>query len=129
VPIGLLTGAVVGLFVSHKARTWLLRYRLWRLRAVGVGVTAMVRELDSRWFSSPHGGSVTVYVAHVYWRDPVTGTRWEGARRYRFWNRGSRQMEAACARGTQVRLYYPANRPARFVIDIPFAPTMADLLS
>jgi len=37
-------------------------------------------------------------------------------------------MEAACARGKQVGLYFPANHPARFVIDIPFAPTMADVL-
>ena len=58
--------------------------------------------------------------------DPVTGVSWKGERRYRFWGRGSKRLEAAFAYGAKVPVYYPPGRPSRFIIDVPFAPTMAD---
>lgn len=98
------------------------------LRVGGVSARAVVRRLDRQWSASGRGGGLTRYVAHVQWRDPVTGACWRGERRYRFYGRGSRQLEVICADGAQVELYYPANRPSRFIIDVPFAPTVADVL-
>jgi hypothetical protein len=36
------------------------------------------------------------------------------------------RLEAAFTYGAKVPVYYPPGRPSRFVIDVPFAPTMAD---
>lgn len=124
--VGLAVGAAAGLFVNHKARIWLQEFRLRRLRADGVSVQAAVRRLDRQYI--PYKVGTTRYVAHVEWQDPATARRWQGERRYRFSGRGSRQLETICAPGEQVGLYYPAHRPARFVLDIPFAPAMADLV-
>lgn len=124
--VGLAVGVAAGLFVNHKARIWLQEFRLRRLRADGVSVEATVRRLDRQYI--PYKVGTTSYVAHVQWQDPATGRGWQGERRYRFSGRGSRQLEGICAHGERVGLYYPAHRPARFVLDIPFAPTMADLV-
>lgn len=124
--VGLAAGVVVGLYVDHKARTWLRELRLRRLRSSGVWVQATVRRLDRQWFTSGRGGGVTRYTAHVQWQDPATGACWQGERRYRFAGRGSRRLEATLAEGRRIELSYPAHRPSRFVIDVPFAPTMAD---
>ena len=125
---GMPVGAAAGVFVDHKARAWVQESRLRRLRAGGVSARGVVRKLDRVWQPSGRGGGLTRYVAHVEWQDPVTGAHWQGERRYRFYDRGSRQLEAICANGAQVDLYYPTNRPSRFIIDVPFAPTMADVL-
>jgi hypothetical protein len=126
--IGAAAGAGAGVLVCHKARAWLLEARLRRLRADGVSARGVVRRLDRQWSAGGRGGSMTRYAAHVQWRDPATGERWQGERRYRFYGRGSRQLEAVLAAGEQVELRYPAGRPQRFVIDVPFAPVMADVL-
>jgi hypothetical protein len=128
VPLGLGAGTVAGLYVCHQARGWLQQARLRGLRAHGVSARTTACWLESEWFPSPRGGGVTKYVAHVGWRDPGTGAVWQGERRYQFYGRGPRQLEAAFVDGNQVELHYPANRPERFVIDLPFAPTMADVL-
>jgi hypothetical protein len=47
-------------------------------------------------------------------------------RRYRFRGRGDRAFEALTERGTEVNVHYPAGRAQRSVVDIPYAPTMAD---
>jgi hypothetical protein len=125
---GMAAGVGVAVLVCHRARGWVLKSRLRRLRASGVSVQGVVRRLDQQWSASGRGGGLTKYVAHVQWRDPVTGERWQGERRYRFYGRGSEQLEAALADGAQVDLCYPADRPSRFIIDVPFAPTMADVL-
>jgi hypothetical protein len=124
---GVAVGVAAGLFVNHRARSWLLQHRLRRLRDGGVSVQATVLELDRQWFSSARGGSMTRYVVHVQWEDPITGGWLCGERRYRFFGRDLR-LGAMYARGARIGLYYPAHRPSRFVIDGPFAPTMADLL-
>jgi hypothetical protein len=49
-----------------------------------------------------------------------------GERRYRFWGHGDRAFELLTERGTEVKVRYPAGRAQRFVVDIPYAPTMAD---
>ena len=122
--VGLAAGVAAGLFVNHKARIWLQEFRLRRLRGGGVSVQATVRRLDRQYI--PYKIGTTRYVVHVQWQDPATGDRWQGERRYRFSGRGSRRLEASCARGERVGLYYPEHRLSRFVIDVPFAPTMAD---
>lgn len=123
---GLAAGVAAGLFVNHKARTWLQELRLRRLRGDGVSVQATVRGLDQMYV--PYKIGATRYIAHVQWQDPATGAGWQGERRYRFFGRGSQRLEAICASGKSVSLYYPAHRPSRFIIDVPFAPTMADLV-
>lgn len=126
--LGLGTGAAAGLYVNRAARSWVLKARLRRLRARGVSATGTVYRLRRQWISGPKGGGVTKYTAIVQWRDPVTGAHWQGERRYQCYFRRSRRLEAALADGAQVELFYPADRPSRFVINVPFAPTMADVL-
>lgn len=126
VPIGFAAGAITALVVNHSARIWLQRLRLRGLRAQGVAVPAEVVDLGRKYTASTRGPGSTRYIALVRWTDPATGVSWQGERRYRFSGRGSRRLEAACANGAKVPVYYPPGRPSRFIIDIPFAPTMAD---
>lgn len=124
--IGLAAGVAAGLALCHKARAWLQELRLRRLRADGVSVQATVRRLDRLYV--PYKAGTTRYTVCVQWKDPVTAACWHGERRYRFYGRGSRRLETLCAVGARVELRYPAHRPSRFILDVPFAPTMADLL-
>jgi hypothetical protein len=124
--IGIAVGVIAGLVVDHRARPWLQRFRLRGLRLHGVSVQAEVVRLDRQYAASGRGPGATRYVVHVRWQDPATGVASQGERRYRFSGRGSRRLQAACADGAKVPVYYPPGRPSRFIIDIPFAPTMAD---
>lgn len=128
-PVGFCVGAGAGLWVNHRARNWLQRLRLRGLRTRGVVADAEVVKLGSEYTPNPTGAGfgTTRCTVLVSWRDPVTGSGWRGECRYRFWGR-SRRLELACPPGARVPVYYPAGRPSRFIIDIPFAPTMADVL-
>ena len=123
---GLAAGLAAGLFTGHNTRTWLQAARLRRFRSVGVSVRAIVDRLDRQCAVSGRGPGLTSYVVHVHWQDQATGARCHGERRYRFTAHRSRRLEVLCAGQARVAVYYPARRISRFVIDVPFAPTMAD---
>ena len=130
---GLAAGVVAGLAVGQKARGWLQELRLRRLRSAGAGavsVRASIDRLDRRSPATtprPSWARLTRYTVHLHWQDPATGAHCLGERRYRLSGRRSRRLEALCAGPARVVVYYPAHRVSRFVIDVPFAPTMADL--
>lgn len=119
-------GVIAALAVNHNARIWLQRLRLRRLRTRGVAVQAEVLDLSRRYTPSTRGPGSTRYMVRAGWTDPATGVSWQGERVFRFSGWGSRRLERACADGAKVPVYYPPGRPSRFIIDIPFAPTMAD---
>jgi hypothetical protein len=123
---GFAVGVIAALAVNHNARIWLQRLRLRGLRARGVAVEAEVVNFNRSYTPSTRGPGSTRYVVLAGWTDPATGAGWQGERLYRFSGRGSRRLERACADGAKVPVYYPAGRPSRFIIDIPYAPTMAD---
>lgn len=128
-PLGFVAGVVIALWINHSARGWVRRLRLLGLRRQGTAVDATVLYLIGHYISNPRAGpGIDTYVLAAQWTDPVTGATWEGQRTYRFRGRAPRRFKAACADGAKVGVYYPPGRPSRFVIDIPFAPTMADLL-
>ncbi|HLH58664.1 MAG TPA: hypothetical protein VKV33_05865 [Streptosporangiaceae bacterium] len=124
--IGFAVGVAAAVTVNHRARIWLQRLRLRGLRIRGVAVEAEVGFLGYEYTASSRGPGRARYVARVSWTDPATGVRWKGERWYRCWGRGSKGLEAAFAHGAKVPVYYPPGRPSRFLIDVPFAPTMAD---
>lgn len=129
VDLGFVAGIVAAIAVNHSARIWLQRLRLRGLRRRGTAVDATVVSLNGHYTSNPRGGPGNTYcTVLVGWTDPVTGASWKGERLYRFWGSAPRGFRAACADGAKVGVYYPPGRPSRFVIDIPFAPTMADLV-
>jgi hypothetical protein len=124
--VGMLVGIAAALAISHRARGWLMRLRLRRLRVGGANAKAVVVNCD--WdMSSSYGLAISRYSVLVRWVDPATGVPWQGSRRYNFVGLGSQRLETACAHGAIVPLLYPPNRPSRFVIDVPFAPIMADI--
>ncbi|MFY9934369.1 MAG: hypothetical protein WAK82_40820 [Streptosporangiaceae bacterium] len=124
--IGLAGGVAAGLSAGHKARTWLQEARLRRLRAAGVSVRATVDRLDRQCAVSGRGPGLISYVVYVHWQDPATGADCHGERRYRFSGHRSQRLEVLCGDRARVAVYYPARHLSRFVIDVPFAPTMAD---
>jgi hypothetical protein len=126
--IGFPGGVAGGIAVNHNARMWVQRLRLRRLRTRGTSATAKVANLSERYVSNPRGGGVTYYTVELRWTDPVTGTRYRHQRKYRFLGRGSPAFEKTCAKRTELTVRYPLGRPSLVVIDIPFAPAMADLL-
>jgi len=126
---GAAAGLAAGLLVGGRAPSWLQERRLRRLRTAGpaaVSVRATVDRLDRPRRPARHGLSRGRYVVHVSWLDPAAGVGFRGERCYRMAGRRSRRLEALCAGRAQVAVYYPARRPSRFVIDVPFAPTVAD---
>jgi hypothetical protein len=124
--VGMLGGIAVALVASHRARDWLMRLRLRRLRVTGVTAKAVVVTRD--WdMSSTCGLTIAKYTVLVRWMDPATGVSWQGNRRYYFVGLGSQRFEAACSHGAIVAVLYPPNRPSSFIIDVPFAPVMADI--
>lgn len=126
VPLGLIAGAIAGIAVNHKGRSWLQRLRLRGLRVHGVAVEAEVIDRDYTHTYAGHGVTVSNYIVVVRWTDPVTGRICQGKRQYHFLGLDSPGLESACAHGARVPVYYPAGRPSRFVIDIPYIPTMTD---
>jgi hypothetical protein len=124
--VGALAGVVVGLTIGHKGRGWVQAWRLHRLRrGGGVTLTASVRRSDGNYVRNPRGGGVTVYDVRVGWRDHQAGEQ-ERERQYKFWGRGAPAFEELVHSGAEVPVVYPPGRPDRFIVDIPFAPTMAD---
>lgn len=126
VPVGFGTGVAIALVVNRSARIWLQRLRLRGLRAGGVTVKAEVTNLDREHTSAGRRPGSTRYTVLVRWTDPATGRGCQGERRYRFTGKGSSGLESACAHGARVSVLYPPGRPSRFIIDIPFTPTMPD---
>jgi hypothetical protein len=126
-PVGMLLGVAAGTAVAmalnHGARTGLLRLRLTRLRRTGVSAEATVVSVARRHVRYPRGGSDTVYTVTVRW-----GSH-QGERRYLFPGHGSDRFTEVCRTGAVVLVRHPAGAPDRFVLDIPFAPMMEDLVS
>lgn len=126
--IGFGVGAIVTVWICHSSRGWLLRLRLRRLRRDGIEAVATVTRLDRRYRRNPRGPGITHYTVHVRWHDPQDGSTRDHERRYRFFGHGSSRFEDTCAHRRTVTVRYDQRNPGRFVIDIPFAPTMADLI-
>ena len=126
--IGFAVGAVAGIWFCHRARMWILRLRLRRLRRAGVEATATVTRLSRTYQPNPRGPGVTHYTVHLHWRDPQDGNTCEHQRRYRFISHGSPRFERTCAERTKVVVRYDQRHPSRFVLDIPFAPTMSEVI-
>jgi hypothetical protein len=124
--LGFAAGVVAGLVVNHSSRMWIMRLRLRRLRRSGQRVDATVLHVEEGYASGGRGGGMTTYTVYVGWRDR-DGAEHEYERRYRFWGRRSRAFEAAVVGQPALPVFYAPGHPSRFVIDIPFAPTMADL--
>lgn len=126
-PAGMLIGIAGAMAVNLRARHWLQRLRVRRLRAKGVTADGYVVKRD--WdMSTGRGVMITKYTVLVRWIDPATGVRWQGRRQYRFIGMGSRDFDAACGPGAKVPVRYPPGRPSRFVIDVAFAPVMPDIV-
>jgi hypothetical protein len=124
--VGAVAGVASGLTIGHRGRGWVQAWRLHRMRRENsVTLTATVREATPKVIRNPRGGSVTVYSVWVSWRDPFAGEQ-NGMRQYKFTGRGSPDFEKRLHQGAQVPVVYPATHPNRFVIDVPYAPTMAD---
>lgn len=124
--VGAVAGVAAGLTVGHRGRGWVQAWRLRRLRRRdGVTVAATVRSSTSQYLVNPRGGGVTVYQVRIGWFDHLVGEQ-ERERQYKFYGRGEPAFEELVRRGAQVSITYPAGRPDRFIIDIPYAPTMAD---
>jgi hypothetical protein len=127
VPIGFIVGAIVGLWVCHSARRWLLRLRLRLLRRNGIAATATVTRLERDWRPGARGSGVTFYAVQLRWDHP-SGEVHKGEWRYRFIGRGSPGFEKTCADHKKITVRYREQRPDRFCVDIPFAPRMAELV-
>jgi len=127
VSIGIVGGVLAALVVNHHSRMWLLQFRLRRLRRRGERVMASVVYVDEHVAVNPRGPGTVTYTVFLRWQDLVGGSVHEYERQYRFWGSGSRQFEALVDEPT-VPVLYESSDPSRFVIDIPFAPTMADLV-
>jgi hypothetical protein len=125
--IGFVGGVLAALVVNHHSRMWLLQLRLRRLRRRGQQVMASVVWVEEHLAANPRGPGTMTYTIFLRWQDPVGGADHEYERQYRFWGRGSRQFEALVDEPSVPVLYEPSD-PSRFVIDIPFAPTMADFV-
>ncbi|MEV6844665.1 hypothetical protein [Actinoplanes sp. NPDC051411] len=124
--VGAIAGVTAGLTIGHRGRGWVQAWRLHRMRRRDtVTVTATVRQATPRVIHNPRGGSVTVYWVRVGWRDPLAGDQ-SGLRQYKFYGRRAPAFEAQVHPGAQVPVVHPATHPNRFVIDVPYAPTMAD---
>ncbi|GAA4625374.1 hypothetical protein GCM10023196_029250 [Actinoallomurus vinaceus] len=125
--VGFLAGLTVGLTINHKARMWVQRARLHRLRKRGSKATARVAAVDRR-YRSTRGSSSTSYVVRLQWIDPETGTGYRCRRWYRFSGKGSTAFEQACSTGAEVTVWFPPGWASRAVVDLPFTPVMADVL-
>jgi hypothetical protein len=123
--VGAIAGVTAGLTIGHRGRGWVQAWRLRRMRRDGSPVPATVRRRDSRYVVNPRGGGVTVYQVRISWFDRLAGEQ-ERERRFKFYGRGDPAFEELVHPGAQLSICYPPGRPDRFIIDIPYAPTMAD---
>jgi hypothetical protein len=78
--------------------------------------------VERRYRNYGRGGSGTIYTVTVQW------ARHQGRRRYPFRGTGSDRFTTVCHHGAVVVVRHPAGAPDRFVLDIPFAPVMEDLV-
>ena len=120
--LGFLVGIVVALAVLRGARVGVLGWRLFRLRRNGVSAQATVVSVERRYRYYGRGGSGTTYTVTVQWG------RHQGQRRYPFRGTGSERFTNVCHHGAVVVVRHPAGAPGRFVLDIPFAPVLEDLV-
>jgi hypothetical protein len=124
--VGAIAGVAAGLTIGHRGRAWVQAWRLHRMRRRDtVTVTVTVRQATPKVIRNPRGGSVTVYRVRVGWRDTLAGDQ-DRLRQYKFFGRGAPAFEKLLHQGAQVPVVYPPSHPNRFVIDVPYAPTMAD---
>jgi hypothetical protein len=96
------------------------RLRLWR--GCDTSATASVVWRDRRYTAGSKGGSSTLYTVYLSWPDCER----TGERQYRFYGDGPDDFAARTRLGATLPIRYPAGRPHRFIVDIPYAPTMAD---
>jgi hypothetical protein len=122
--IGAVLGALVAAIVCQRARSWLQRLRLWLLRGESISANATVVGLDSLYTKGSRGNGNTLHIVHVKWRD-ATGEH-IGERQYKFYNHGPADFLTRMQRGAHLPIRYHPARPHRFIIDIPYAPRMAD---
>ncbi|BFU45649.1 hypothetical protein [Krasilnikovia sp. MM14-A1004] len=122
--VGACVGVVTGVVVCHRARGWVQRARMRMMRHRAVDAIADVVWCDYHYQVGTKGPGSSRYTVYLSWRDP--DGQHTGERRYRFIGRGRDDFAHLVRRGGKVPIRYPAGRPHRFVIDIPFAPTMAD---
>lgn len=122
IPVGLSVGVGLSALLAYRARVWLHRVRLWRLRRSGESAGA-----DVVWIAGdPTNLTATEgYVVFVRWRD-LAGEH-VGDRCYRFWDGAPHDFISRFGQGQRVVVRYPRARPHRFAIDIPYAPSAADL--
>jgi hypothetical protein len=116
-----LAGIAAGIAVCHRARGWVQRLRLSRC---DVRTSARVVWRDRRFTASARGPGGTRYTVYLSWRDPAGEQA--GERQYRFMGHGPQDFASRVAVDGTVPIRYPAGRPHRFIIDVPYAPTMAD---
>lgn len=122
VPVGLLAGVGAGTAVNYRARVWLHRVRLWRLRRWGERAIA-----EAVWIEGDPTNPTAMegYVVLVRWRD-LAGEH-VGDRCYRFWSGAPYGFLSRFGPGKSVVIRYPRAKPHRFAIDIPYTPSMADM--
>ena len=121
VPVGVLGGVAIGSLVCLRTRVWLHRVRLWRIRRSGESAIAQAVWIEG----DPSVFTATeAYVVFVRWQD-LAGEH-IGDRGYRFWNTAPYDFLISLTDGRPVVVRFPRAQPHRFIIDIPYAPTMAD---
>ncbi len=116
--VGVCAGMIGGVQVCRSATGLVQRQRLRRLRRRGSSALAQVERLDVHHFSGR--GAYTRYTVWLGWNG------YRGARVYRFDGKPRPDFAAAVTAGTPVTVRYPAGRPYRFVIDIPYVASMID---
>lgn len=126
--VGFPGGVILAIWICHSARGWVLRLRVRQLGRDGVAASATVTGLRRLTRRGPRGGYITHYTVQLRWTDPISGGIQHHRLVYRFLTDRSKPFEETCAHGRQLTVRYRAGCPERFVIDIRFAPPMADLI-
>src|SRR5690606_22065228 len=118
---GLLAGLGALTLITYRARVWLHRIRLRRLRRSGASAVANVVWLAG---DTINPTMFEGYVVFVRWRD-LAGEH-VGDRCYRFRDGAPHDFLRRLGPKQMVVVRYPTARPHRFVIDVPYAPSIAD---
>lgn len=127
-PLGFGAGVIAACIVNHSARMWLQRARLRLLGSDAVRVIALVVWVDRSTTFNPRAPSRTTYAVHLRWQDPLSHMTQEQVRRYAFWGNRSKPFDNVFRQRAMLAVRYAPGRPSRFIIDVPFAPMMADLV-
>jgi hypothetical protein len=122
--VGFIIGLLAGLWVDYQLPRWLFQRRLEHLRRAGVRVDATIDWVEAQYAASSGGTALRTYTVFVSWQ-AADAQIYQLERQSRFWGSSWRRFEAAVAGATVPVAYEPA-RPARFMLDLPFAPSMAD---